>query len=71
MATPKGGTMERTWNAGESPELSPEQHVARELAKRIRKLRWIGEEEDAKQLQAALSRLPRRESVLLLPMNTD
>jgi hypothetical protein len=59
------------WNAGGPPELSPEQRVARELAKRIKKLRWIGEEKKAKQLQAALSRLPPGESVLLLPMNTD
>jgi len=63
--------MERTANAGEPPELSSEQRIARELVKRIRKLRWIGEEEKARQLQAALSEMPPGESVLLLPVNTD
>jgi hypothetical protein len=63
--------METMANAGEPPGLSPEQRAARELAKRIKKLRWIGEEENAKQLQAALSRLPPGECVLLLPMSTD
>jgi len=63
--------MKRTWNAGEPPELSPEQRTARELVKRIRKLRWIGEEEKARQLQASLAQMPPGESVLLLPMNTD
>jgi hypothetical protein len=63
--------MRRSWNAGEPPELSPEQRVAQELAKRIKKLRWMGEDENAKRLQAVLSRLPPGESVLLLPMSTD
>jgi hypothetical protein len=50
---------------------SREECASRELAQRIRKLRWIGMAEEAKRLQAALSRMPRIESVLLLPMDTD
>jgi hypothetical protein len=64
-------TMNRTWYANDRPELSSEQRAARDLVKQIKKLRWMGEEENAKQLQATLSRLPPGESVLLLPMNTD
>jgi hypothetical protein len=63
--------MRRTWKAGKPPELSPEQRAARELAERIRKLRWIGEEKKARPLQAALAQMPPGESVLLLPMSTD
>jgi hypothetical protein len=58
-------------NAREPPELSSEERAARELVKRIRKLRWLGMEEEARWMQAALSRLPPGESVLLLPANTD
>jgi hypothetical protein len=52
-------------------ELSQDEHRARDLVKRIRKLRWMGMEEEAKQLQRELSRIPPGESVLLLPANTD
>jgi hypothetical protein len=71
MATYTESNLRRSWNASEPPELSPAQRVAHELAKRIKKLRWIGEDENAKRLQAALSRLPPGESVLLLPVSTD
>jgi hypothetical protein len=36
-----------------------------ELIKLIRKLRWIGLEEEAKQLQAALSRFPPEQRAVL------
>jgi hypothetical protein len=52
-------------------ELSQDERRARNLVKRIRKLRWMGMEEEAKQLQREFSRIPRGESVLLLPANTD
>jgi len=52
-------------------ELSPEERVTQELVKRIRKLRWIGMEEEAKRLQAALSGRTCADSVLVLPMDTD
>jgi hypothetical protein len=64
-------TMKKTWNADDRSQLSPKQRAARELAKRIRKLRWLGEEENARLLQAALAQMPPGESVLLLPMSTD
>jgi hypothetical protein len=63
--------METSLRAIERGNVSREECASRELASRIRKLRWIGMAEEAKRLQAALSRLPRVESVLLLPMDTD
>jgi hypothetical protein len=55
----------------ERPELSSEESAARELANRIKKLRWMGMEKEAKSLQATLARMSRPENVLLLPANTD
>jgi hypothetical protein len=37
-----------------SPEVSPEQKTTTDLIKRIRKLRWIGMDEEADQLQHRL-----------------
>ncbi len=63
--------METFLNTIERRKVSLEQRASRELARRIRKLRWIGMAKEAKRLQAELSRMPRVESVLLLPMDTD
>jgi hypothetical protein len=44
-----------------------------ELVKMVRKLRWIGMEEEARRLQTALSAVPsdERETVLAGPPSTD
>jgi hypothetical protein len=54
-------------------DVSPEQKAAREVVKLIRKLRWIGMEQEARELQAALSEFPsdKRASVLAGPHSTD
>ena len=54
-------------------DVSPEQKAAREVVKLIRKLRWIGLEREAKELQTALSEFPsdKRASVLAGPHSTD
>ena len=57
-------------NGGEQPEDTAER-AARELVGRIRKLRWLGMEEEARRLEATISRVPLGENVLLLPANTD
>jgi hypothetical protein len=46
---------------------------SREWARLIRKLRWIGLDEDAKRLEMALSTLPpnERASVSFAPFSTD
>jgi hypothetical protein len=51
--------------------LSEREHAARVLARRIRKLRWLGLWEEARSLEAILAEVPAGESVLLLPINTD
>ena len=54
-------------------DVSPEQKAAREVVKLIRKLRWIGLEREAEQLQTALGGIPsdKRASVLAGPHSTD
>jgi hypothetical protein len=51
----------------------PEQRAAREVVKLIRKLRWIGLEREAEQLQTALGGFPpdKRASLLAAPHITD
>lgn len=49
--------MERKVETPTSPEAA-EQPTPAELVKLIRKLRWIGLEEEARQLQVALDRFP-------------
>jgi len=54
-------------------DVTSEQKAAREVVKLIRKLRWIGLEREAEQLQTALSGFPsdKRASVLAGPHSTD
>jgi hypothetical protein len=53
-----------------SPQISAEQRAENELVKRIRKLRWIGMDDEARTLQRKLG--PRRaDSVLAAPVDTD
>jgi hypothetical protein len=56
-----------------TPDLSPDQRQAAETAKLIRKLRWIGKEAEAHDLELQLShcQLVARSSVLAEPLNTD
>jgi hypothetical protein len=54
-------------------DITPEQKAAPEVVKLIRKLRWIGMEREAEQLQTALGgfALDERASVLAGPHSTD
>jgi hypothetical protein len=52
-------------------EVSSEQQTASQLVKRIRKLRWMGMEDEAKRLQSALDRIEHEECVLAAPRDTD
>jgi hypothetical protein len=63
----------RTQLAHRVVDVTPEQKAACEVVKLIRKLRWIGLEREAEQLQAALSGFPsdRRASLLAGPHSTD
>jgi len=57
--------------AQRQPEISTERQTASQLVKRIRKLRWMGMEDEAKRLQAALDRIDHAECVLAAPRDTD
>ena len=48
-----------------------EDRAARQLVRRIRKLRWLGMDKEARRLEATILRVPLGEIVLLLPANTD
>jgi ribosomal protein L18E len=54
-------------------EMTAEERQPDEVVKLIRKLRWIGLESEAKELQHVLERLPspRRGSVVAAPHSTD
>jgi hypothetical protein len=54
-------------------DVTPEQRAACEVVKLIRKLRWIGMEREAKELQMALSGFPsdQRASLVAGPHSTD
>jgi hypothetical protein len=45
--------------------------VSSDLAKRIRKLRWLGMQQEAEQLQMTLRRVPHTECVIVVPRDTD
>ena len=52
-------------------EISTERETASQLVKRIRKLHWMGMDDEAKRLQAALDRIDHAECVLAAPRDTD
>jgi hypothetical protein len=51
------------------PDVPPEQRRVTDLVKRIRKLRWLGLEQEAAELQLALSRAqPAERAIVLKPL---
>ena len=65
--------MEILMQTQEPPDVSAEQRASNEIIKLIRKLRWIGMEDDAHHLQLAMCGLPPHErcAVLAGPLSTD
>jgi hypothetical protein len=55
----------------ELPDVSASKRASAELVKRIRKLRWIGMEDEAERLQIALSGMPATNCVLAEAPDTD
>jgi len=55
----------------EYPEVSAEQRASNDLIKRIRKLRWIGMEDEAREVQGSLRSISSRDLVLAGPCDTD
>jgi hypothetical protein len=65
--------METILRQQESPDVSTEQRRSSELVKRIRKLRWMGLEGEARGMQVQLASYggTRADSVLATPRETD
>jgi hypothetical protein len=63
--------MEATPERRELPDVSAQQRTSVELAKRIRKLRWIGMEQEAERLQIALSSASPQDRVFAEPHDKD
>lgn len=58
-------------NGQNHPDVSVEERTSKELVKRIRKLRWIGMEEDAKRMESMLRQMEPRDALLAVPRDTD
>ena len=63
--------METLLRQQERPDVSIVQCRSSELVKLIRKLRWMGLEEEAGRVEAALSGVSPTDSVLAAPHETD
>jgi hypothetical protein len=53
------------------PDVPPEQRRVADLVKRIRKLRWLGMEQEAATLQLVLARVPPTERTIILTPTGD
>ena len=62
--------METPLERQKPPDISPSQR-ANELIKLIRKLRWMGMEEEAERAETALRGISPADSVLATPSDTD
>jgi hypothetical protein len=47
------------------------QQVSNDLAERIRKLRWLGMQQEAEELHMMLRRVPHTDCVIVMPRETD
>jgi hypothetical protein len=58
-------------NVHEHPDVSAEEHAAHDLIQRILKLRWMGMEDEAMQMQLVLRRVEPGVTVMAGPYDTD
>ncbi len=65
--------METAHEQQKPPDTSPEQKASNELVRMIRKLRWVGMEEEAKRLQSQLTlyNVSAADSVVAASRETD
>lgn len=63
--------MEMLSNTQEHPNVSAEERTSHDLTKRIVKLRWIGMEVEAEQMQLALRRVEPGRTLLADPADRD
>jgi len=57
--------------AKDLPDVSADQRASNDMIKLIRKLRWMGMEGEAERLRSALAGMPRVDSVVAEPRETD
>jgi hypothetical protein len=55
----------------QAPALSAEEQMSSDLVRRIRKLRWMGMQQEAEELQMMLCRVPHDDCVVVVPRDTD
>jgi hypothetical protein len=53
------------------PQVTTEAQLSDEIVKRIRKLRWIGKEEETVRLAQFLAQMPHSSTLLGAPLDTD
>lgn len=63
--------MEAVSETMERPDGFSEECISNELVKRIRKLRWMGMEEEAEELQTKLRNVHQAEVLVSGPSDTD
>ena len=65
--------MEMRYDQQRPPEVSAEQRASNELVKLIRKLRWMGMEDEAERTRGELTgcRIPATDSVVAASRETD
>ncbi len=63
--------MEERSDIQQCPDLSADERDSHDLVKRILKLRWIGMDVDAEQIQVALRGVEPRVTLLAEPRDTD
>ena len=55
----------------DTPQVTAEAQMSDEIVKRIRKLRWIGKDEETVHLAQFLAQMPHSSTLLGAPLETD
>ena len=63
--------MDDHWSEQEKPDVSAEERQSTELIKRVRKLRWIGMDEEADRIVRSQVSHATADTVFAIPPDTD
>jgi hypothetical protein len=63
--------MRETLRQQKLPDVSADQRISNDLVKRVRKLRWIGMDDEARRVEQKLCHLRPTDSVLAEPSGSD
>jgi hypothetical protein len=61
----------QTRTENDTPQVTAEAQMSDEIVKRIRKLRWIGKDEETVRLARFLAQMPHSSTLLGAPLDTD